>query len=275
MIPPSSKSVSTSRAVPLSRSPRRARISSQWCLFRTALVLGNASQTSALNRSCQLSGRVCTSPVSKIRTSYWAEVAGGTNRIGAPPPLTTDGVPRALSSSCRGSRSRGRRPSRGVSAVKIGASGAGMRRAVGAEEEFRIAARRRANQRLAVLLALQHRQTVIVRPDAAREHRAAVVEQVVRCDRGGNVRPPRQHELHSLAGGHVLDHDAKPRETAGDLGEDRLEKHALAIENIHARSRDLTVNEQGQHLLFHGRESQLGGLAGGDTGLRIRPCSSR
>ncbi len=150
---------------------------------------------------------------------------------------------------------------------------AGMRSAVGAEEEFRIATRRCAHQRLAVLLALQHRQTVIVRPDAAREHCAAVVKQVVRGDRGGDVRTPRQHELHRLAGGCVLDHDAKPREAARDLCQDCVEKHALAIENVHARSRDLSMNEQGQLVLFHGRERRMGALDAGDTGLRIRRCT--
>src|SRR2546430_1684930 len=171
-----------------------------------------------------------------MRTSYWTgnsseAAAGGTKRIGAPPPLTTAGAASTLEAlrveldrCVRGIYAR-------VSARRL-LVGTGMRRAVGAEEEFGVAARRGAHQRLAVLLALQDRQAVIMRPQTAREHRAAVVEQVVRGDRGGNTGPSRQHEIDSLAGGHVLDHDAKPRETAGDIGEDRLEEYAFPIENI-------------------------------------------
>ncbi len=44
-----------------------------------------------------------------------------------------------------------------------------VRGAVGAEEQFRVAAGGRLQQRLAVLLALQHRQTVVVRANAATE----------------------------------------------------------------------------------------------------------
>ena len=68
-IPPSSKSVSTSRAVPRAGpSPRRAS-SSQCSRFSSPFVRGNASHASALKRSCQLSARVSTSPVRKIRSS--------------------------------------------------------------------------------------------------------------------------------------------------------------------------------------------------------------
>src|SRR6266705_206240 len=309
-IPPSSNRVSTSRAVPLCRSPRRARICSPWCRLRTALVFGKASHTSALNRSCQLSVRVCTSPVSKTWTSYWTgAAAGGTNRIGAPP---SDGFARAQ----RNQRRRAERDFAGhgpgflaqsdraavawqaveIRPVKAGKGldlverprlleglrieldrrvrridarvaaqrllvGAGMRRAVGAEEEFRIAAGRRAHERLAMLFALQHRQAVIVRPDAAREHRTAVVEQVMRGDRGGDPGTASQDEFHRFAGGDMLDHDPQPREAARDAGEHRFEKHALAIEDVHAGSRDFPVYEKRQIVFLHRGERAYPALA--------------
>ena len=62
-----------------------------------------------------------------------------------------------------------------------------VRRAVRAEEEARVARSRGLDQRLAVALALQERQAVQVRPQAAREHRAAVEEQVLRRDRRGDA----------------------------------------------------------------------------------------
>ncbi len=81
------------------------------------------------------------------------------------------------------------------------------------------------------------------------------------------MRTACRHELHRLAGGQVLDHGAKAREAAGDVGEDRVEKHALAVENVHARSRDLSVNEQGQLLLLHGGKCRIDAFHTRDAGL--------
>ena len=49
-----------------------------------------------------------------------------------------------------------------------------VRRAVGAEKKLRVAACGCGNQRAAVRLALQQRQAVMVRPQAALEHRVTV-----------------------------------------------------------------------------------------------------
>jgi hypothetical protein len=65
-----------------------------------------------------------------------------------------------------------------------------MRRAVGAQEEPRVARRGGFDQRQAVRLALEHRQAVVVRPDAAQEDGVAVVQQVVRRDGGGGEVGP-------------------------------------------------------------------------------------
>jgi hypothetical protein len=64
----------------------------------------------------------------------------------------------------------------------------GMRRRIGAEEELVIARRGCRYQRLAMGLALQDRQAVVVRTDAALEDLVAVEQQVVRRD-GGGRRP--------------------------------------------------------------------------------------
>src|SRR5690606_23364730 len=74
-----------------------------------------------------------------------------------------------------------------------------VRRAVGAEEETVAAAGGRRDQRAPVLLALEHRQAVVVRANAARENGVAVVEQVVRGDGGGGERPGLPHVLRRLA----------------------------------------------------------------------------
>ncbi|MCK9379809.1 MAG: hypothetical protein M0P95_01945 [Sulfuritalea sp.] len=48
---------------------RASRRATTWRRLSTALVSGKASQISALNRSCRLSGRVAISPVRKTRSS--------------------------------------------------------------------------------------------------------------------------------------------------------------------------------------------------------------
>ncbi|MDP2134390.1 MAG: hypothetical protein Q8J99_12340 [Sulfuritalea sp.] len=62
--PHSSNWVSASRSAPRSARPwRRASVSDiKWRRLSAALVNGQASQISALNRSCQLPGRVAISP---------------------------------------------------------------------------------------------------------------------------------------------------------------------------------------------------------------------
>ena len=77
---------------------------------------------------------------------------------------------------------------RGVGGVAAGAAAGSffghlrVRRRIGAEEEFRAAGNGRGDQRLAVRLALEDRQAVPVRTDAAQENGVAVVEQMM----GGN-----------------------------------------------------------------------------------------
>ena len=63
-----------------------------------------------------------------------------------------------------------------------------VRRAVGAEEEFGRARRRRLAHRQPVLLALGDRQAISMRPQAAGEHRVAVDDQMLRRDRRGDDR---------------------------------------------------------------------------------------
>jgi len=65
----------------------------------------------------------------------------------------------------------------------------------------------RLDQRLAVLLAFQNRQAVVVRADATHEKRVAVHEQVVRGDRRRDVRTGDLDVLHRVSSGDVLEHD--------------------------------------------------------------------
>ena len=92
-----------------------------------------------------------------------------------------------------------------------------VRRAVGAEEETRIVARRGFDQRTSIVFALQHRQAVVVRTDAALEDRIAIQQQVLRRDRRADAAARALDELHGLARRHVLEHDAQRRKALDDL----------------------------------------------------------
>ena len=63
-------------------------------------------------------------------------------------------------------------------------------------------------------LALGDRQAIGVRPDAAREDRVAVDDQVLRRDRRGDVRAGCLDEIHGLGRGDMLEHDLQRREVA-------------------------------------------------------------
>ena len=119
-----------------------------------------------------------------------------------------------------------------------------VRRAVGAEEKPRRAAGGRLHQRLAVLFALEHRQAVVMRAQAAAEEGVAVVQQVVRGDGGAGKQVALLHVLHGFARGDVLQHDLEFREIAPQGYELLLDEHRLAVEHIDTGVGDLAVHQQ-------------------------------
>src|SRR5271155_5204686 len=76
--------------------------------------------------------------------------------------------------------------------------------AVRAQEKTRIAAGRRAKQRLSIPLALQYGPAKIMRPDAAEENGVAIVQQVLRRDGGGDAGPGAGHEFDRTLGADVF-----------------------------------------------------------------------
>ncbi len=121
---------------------------------------------------------------------------------------------------------------------------AGVRGAVGAEEELWIAGSRRRDERLAVLLALEHRQAVMVRAHAAEEERVSIHEQMMRGDRGGDIPAGHFDELRRLARGDVLEHDPQRRKTRDERSEYLLDEHALAVEHVDCRIGHFAVHEE-------------------------------
>src|SRR6185437_16866987 len=107
-----------------------------------------------------------------------------------------------------------------------------MRSGVGAEEEPGVARSRGLDERLPVLLALDHREAIVMRPETAGEERVAIEQQVVRRDRRADVRTCALDEAHRLACRGVLDHHLEPGEAREERRQHALEERRLAIEDV-------------------------------------------
>ena len=129
-----------------------------------------------------------------------------------------------------------------------------VRRAVGAEEEVRIARGRGAAQRQPVLLALGDRQAVEMRADAAGEDGVAVDDQMMRGDRRREIRRRSATYCDRLLGGDVLEHDAQFGQPAAQRVEHPVDEHRLAVEDIDLRVGHLAVDQQRHADLRHALE---------------------
>src|SRR5690606_4813741 len=96
----------------------------------------------------------------------------------------------------------------------LGVTGVGRR--VGAQEELRIAAGGGIQQGFLVGVALEDRQAVEVRANAAHQHVVAVVQQVVRGDGGAHGGRCLAHELRGIGGGDVLEDHLQGRKALHD-----------------------------------------------------------
>ena len=121
-----------------------------------------------------------------------------------------------------------------------------VRRAVGAEEEARIAAGRGPTQRQPVPLALDDRQAVVVRPDAADEQVVAVQDQVVDGDRRRRRSPRASTKATPSA---VVTCSSTMRSSGSARAERRqhpLDEDRLAVEDVDLGVGHLAVHAERQ-----------------------------
>ena len=128
---------------------------------------------------------------------------------------------------------------------------------VGAEEEPVRTRGRRPAQGEAVHFPLGHRQTVEMRADPALEHGVAVEVEVVRRDRRGDIRPGGLDEGHGIGGGDVLEHHLQGREIGDDPGQDAVDEHRLAVEDVDMGVRHLAMDQQRHADLLHDLENRI------------------
>ena len=144
-----------------------------------------------------------------------------------------------------------------------------VRRAVGAQEELLAAGRGRLHQGQAVAFLLQHRQAVVVRPQAAHEERVAVVEQVVCRDGGRGVVTRLGHVLRRVGRGDVLEHHLQRRKVVAQGLHDLVDEHGFAIEDIHVGVGHFTVHQQQEARSLHGLQGLVGLADVGDAGRAV------
>ena len=142
-----------------------------------------------------------------------------------------------------------------------------VRCAVGAEKKSRVFAGRRSDEGFAIALALQQRQAIQVRTQAAFEHCAAVQQQVLWRQRRGNARALRAHELDANSSRNVFKDNAQARKPPHQLGQLALDEYGLAVIGIDPGGRRLAVKLKHDIELFHAREHGVAARERSDAGI--------
>ena len=100
-----------------------------------------------------------------------------------------------------------------------------------------------------MFLALENRQAIHVRPEAAVEKRIPVVEKMLGRDRRTKARPMRPHHFNAVCGGDVLQNHLESRYALQERQQDRINKCLLAIKHIDFRTWKLAMHEK-RHSAF-------------------------
>ena len=126
-----------------------------------------------------------------------------------------------------------------------------------------------------MFIALEYGQAKQVWPDSSHQHVVAVVQQMVRCDRRGDIVARCLNKLHGVGGGDVFKHDTERREGIDDRDECVIDKGLFAIKNIHVMIGDFTVYQQWQIMPLHRLENVIQRLDARDARIRVGGCAGR
>ncbi len=114
-----------------------------------------------------------------------------------------------------------------------------------------------------------------MRADAAFEHRVAVVQQVMRGQRRGDIVRRACNELRGIPGGDVLEHHAQPGQVVQQRLQHALDEHRLAVEHVHCRVGDLAVHQQRHAAALHLFQRGVGLAQVGDARIGVGGRSRR
>ena len=150
-----------------------------------------------------------------------------------------------------------------------------VRRAVGAEKKFRATGNGGLDQRLTMRFAFQHRQAIQMRTNTAGEHGVAVVEQMVRSDRGSDIGVGALYKLYRLASGDMFKHNFEARVATKQRQQHAINEHGFAIKNIHRRVGHFAMQQQRQAGFFHRRKHRFAAQQIGHARVRVRRRARR
>ena len=151
-----------------------------------------------------------------------------------------------------------------------------MRRAVGAQKEARRAGGHGLEQRGPMRLLLEHRQAVVMRPDAADEQRIAIHQQVLRRDGGGDAVACADARTRTAARVVMCSNTMR---SCGWRAVQRRQ-HALNEARLAIKHIDRRIGHFAVHLQHHAELAMCASTPSrrreiGDPGLRVRRGTGR
>ena len=124
-------------------------------------------------------------------------------------------------------------------------------------------------------VALEDRQAVEVRTNAANQHVIAVVQQVMSGNGCADVGRGLVDELHRVRGGDVLKHDFQCWETLYNAAHVLVDEDLFAVKDVYASAGDFTVDQQRHADFSHDLQNREDRIDAGYTGVGVGRCPCR
>jgi len=150
-----------------------------------------------------------------------------------------------------------------------------VRCAIGTQEKSWVAAGRRVEQRKAVAFALQDRQAVVVRPDAAGEYRVAIVQQVLGRDGRADAGSGAGDEFDGARRRDVFEDHAQGGKTFEHGLQHGVDEVGFTVEYIHVACGVSPCTSKGMPSFLHALENSIHMRDVGHAGIRVRGGTGR
>ena len=144
-----------------------------------------------------------------------------------------------------------------------------MRRAVGTEEEARVATGGGPHQRLLMGISLQYRKAVEVRVNPAAEDRVPIEQQMMGSDGGRHPRGRLQHPPNRIRSRDVLEDHFEAGHPLDERRQDAIDEDLLTIEDIDPWIGDLAMDQKRETVVGHRLEGRHDKIEFRDPGLRV------
>ena len=144
-----------------------------------------------------------------------------------------------------------------------------MRRAVGPEEEARVATGDGPHQRILMGISLQHRKAVEVRVNAPAKDRVPIEHQMMGSNGGRYPRGRLQHPRDRIRSRNVFKDHVEAGHPFDERRQDAFDKDLFAVKDINRRIGDLAMDQKGETVVGHRLEGRHHKIEVRDPSLRI------